>query len=511
MPVTRAVVYTRVSTSMQERDGVSLETQLELARQHCEAKGWALTETYTDVMSGRSDRRPDLKRLEADAQAKCFDVVIVYKVDRLSRSARKYYELLSLFRDKDISIFSLTQPIDTTTPTGKFMLGQMILIAELEADNTSERVASAMRTVAAKGKHTGGWCPLGYRYIPKTVGPDGVVHDGHLELDQVEAEIVKLLFETFLRLRSCRGVAVHLNELGHRTKRGKLFSIQAVSDILRNPAYTGIIAYGRSVEIKGRSGRRSVPISPEKWIIRENAHPVIIDQKTWDEVQEIIRSREGMSSRLKYGQQRYPWSGLLYCASCGSILKRTKDTSRGSLGFAYVCAAFNVKGKSACKSPCRASEKYLNRVVLVELDHALRELMRKALDAPVTRKQGKPQDRSKQIAMLEARREREKELFRGGFCSFEEMATKIRGLDEQLKALALPTQALVPALPDLPDAFLDLWERLNEAARGELLRTFIANCEVAKDRFTIFLKPFNHQHWPEQLIMSKTPSRWHRE
>lgn len=134
----RVVVYSRVSTDLQAAEGISLETQLTMAKKHCEEHGWVLTDTYTDVMSGRKYKR--------------FDVVIVYKVDRLARSARKYYELLIVFRDKDVSLFSLTQPIDTTTPTGKFLLGQMILIAEFEVDNTSERVTANMRHLAASGK-----------------------------------------------------------------------------------------------------------------------------------------------------------------------------------------------------------------------------------------------------------------------------------------------------------------------------------------------------------------------
>lgn len=517
----RAVVYSRVSSDRQAAEGVSLDSQLAMAKKHCEERGWVLTDTYTDVMSGRKDKRPELSRLEQDAKAKRFDVVIVYKVDRLARSARKYYELLTVFRDKDVSLFSLTQPIDTTTPTGKFLLGQMILIAELEVDNTSERVTANMRHLAASGKWvTGPRTALGYRYIQKHVNEAGETIQGRPVVDEDEAERVRHIFATFVRVKSLRTVCNMLNESGMLTREGAIWRTEALHNLLRNPIYIGRLAYGKATEPKNTSRRRRIRRDPSEWVVVEDAVPSIVDRGLWEQAQAILDDNRGKHPRTKYGQKRFAWSGLFRCegeregvGTCGGTLVVHRRRIDGHEYADYLCKAYLDGGKAACPNYGRVGHKFLELVVVPELDRVFREAALSQLAAkerkvtPLKR----PDSRAKKIAAIEAKKEREKALFRGGYVTFEEFEASMAKIDTQLRAIGADDGAAQhPALPPVPDDFAGLWSTLPPEMQGVLLRTFIAWIEVRRGSIEIQFRPFDAPGWPETLLIPIVNMRWHK-
>jgi site-specific DNA recombinase len=236
----RAVAYLRVSTGMQERDGVSLEAQLDMARRFCEYRGLEMVGTYTDVMSGSDDRRPELAKLEADLARKAFDAVLVYKVDRLSRDSAHYHALLQRFAAHDVRLASLTQDIDATTSFGKFVMSVLIAAAEMEAGQTGDRVRDSYRQRAEMGRPLmGGPATIGYRYVRRHINEAGERVPGRLEVDVTRAAMVRWIFDRFIETHNIYQVVVEAAALGYTMPSGRPFNRQGVYRILRNTIYRG--------------------------------------------------------------------------------------------------------------------------------------------------------------------------------------------------------------------------------------------------------------------------------
>jgi len=149
----RAAIYARVSTSNHGQD-VSMQTR-EL-RQFCEARGWQIAGEYLDEgISGAKDSRPELNRLMADAHKRRFDVVVVWKFDRFARSVSHLLRALEMFGSLGVAFVSLSEQIDTSTPTGKMVFTVLGAVAELERSLIAERVRAGLRNARAKGKRLG--------------------------------------------------------------------------------------------------------------------------------------------------------------------------------------------------------------------------------------------------------------------------------------------------------------------------------------------------------------------
>lgn len=516
MPVTRAVVYTRVSTDRQERDGVSLDTQLQEAEQFCEQNGWVLVTQFCDVMSGRKDKRPQLAKLEAAAKAKQFDKLIVYKLDRLARSVRSLYRILAILEEYGIELVCLTQRIDNT-PIGQLTLAMLAGVAQFEAQLTGERVYSNMRALADKGRWVAGpRTPLGYRYIPRHKTEDGAEIDGQIAVVPDEAEIVRNVFDAFLRLRSLRAVANFLNEQGCRTREGTAFRTATVSQILRNPTYIGRLTYGRYFDPRTKPQRQRVLREKSQWVEVEDAHEAIIPRPLWEQVQGILNENAQKHSRTKYGQANYAWSGLIRCS--GKHAESTNPCDRPctvrhriarATGYEYpvteyLCRGFVEGGLAACPSYGRVNDKYLNQVVIPALAQVLRDAGINSRAQQAKRQPVKPDNTKQQIVRLRDRREKEKDLFRAGASTYDEMATAIKKIDKEIaKLLVRVEENAARPLPPIPANFDELWQKLagNPAAQGETLRTFIDWCEADRKSFKVIFRAYDAPGWPNSMTI----------
>ncbi|SRR5258708_354865 len=148
----KAAIYARVSTTNHGQD-VTMQTR-EL-REYCERRGWTVAGEYVDTMSGAKDRRPALDRLMADAHRRKFDVVAVWKFDRFARSVSHLLRALDTFRVLGIEFVSLSESLDTATPTGRMVFTVLGAVAELERSLIAERVRAGLRNARAKGKKLG--------------------------------------------------------------------------------------------------------------------------------------------------------------------------------------------------------------------------------------------------------------------------------------------------------------------------------------------------------------------
>jgi DNA invertase Pin-like site-specific DNA recombinase len=266
-------VYTRKSSEEGlERQFNSLDAQREAAQAYVKSQqheGWrALPAHYDDGgFSGGTLERPGLQRLLADIKAGKVQIVVVYKVDRLSRSLADFAKLIELFETHGVSFVSVTQQFNTTTSMGRLMLNVLLSFAQFEREVTGERIRDKIAASKKKGMWMGGTPPLGYD-----------VRDRKLVVNETEAALVRLIFESHVRLGTVARLMQAMAEQGHRTKRytsvsgatygGVSFSRGHLYRILANRIYLGEVVH--------------------KDAAYPGEHAAIIDRALWDQVQSLL-------------------------------------------------------------------------------------------------------------------------------------------------------------------------------------------------------------------------------
>jgi site-specific DNA recombinase len=274
-PIRRCAIYTRKSSEEGlEQDFNSLHAQ----REACEAfirsqagEGWRLVKTAYDDggLSGGTMERPALQRLLSDINQGLIDVVVVYKVDRLTRSLTDFAKMVEVFDARGVSFVAVTQQFNTTTSMGRLTLNVLLSFAQFEREVTGERIRDKIAASKQKGMWMGGLVPLGYD-----------VHERRLAINQSEAETVREIFRRYLELGSVRLLMEDLNRRGIRSKvrvarngkqsGGNPFFRGALYSLLSNPIYIGEIRH--------------------KGIRHPGLHEPIVDRELWDATQLLLRS-----------------------------------------------------------------------------------------------------------------------------------------------------------------------------------------------------------------------------
>ena len=267
----RCAIYTRVSTDEQARsDYSSLDRQRELCASYVDLHRedhWKVTEVYEDGgYSGKDMNRPALQRLLRDFTNGKVDAVVTYKIDRVSRSLKDFYDFWELLQEHKVTFASATQQFDTSTSAGMLMLNILLSFAQYERELTRERTLSKMAGRAERGLWNGGMVPIGFDYCAEGKA---------LTANEREAEIVQFAFERFIETKSPSLVANEANSRGYRTKKrqvvardgatkeigGNRFDEDTVKAIIRNPLYKGVIRY----DGKLFPGTHSPIVAPETW------------------------------------------------------------------------------------------------------------------------------------------------------------------------------------------------------------------------------------------------------
>lgn len=286
----KAVVYCRVSTDAQERDGTSLETQERACIEYCKTLGWSVARRIHDAASGYSLERPGIEEVRRLLRLGEVDVVVAYAVDRLSRNQNHIGVLFDEAQNANVRLDFVTEKFEDTA-IGRFILAARAFIAEVEREKISERTMRGKAERARSGRipqGTGKGC-YGYRYDVPT---------GRRDIDPVQGPTVQRIFREFCANASCHGIARDLTREGIPAMGGGNWHPLTVRRILENETYTGRTLY-RRLQVTtirdsrtGKKRRRVVERDPSEWIEITDATPPLVSRQQFDEVQAILQDPE---------------------------------------------------------------------------------------------------------------------------------------------------------------------------------------------------------------------------
>lgn len=226
-------IYAR--KSVERENSISIESQIEYCK--FEAKGEKVIIYSDNGYSGKNTNRPDFQRMIEDIKSNKIHKVIVYRLDRISRSILDFAEMMDLFQKQDVAFVSATEHFDTSSPMGRAMLNICIVFAQMERETIQQRVTDAYESRSQKGFYMGGKVPYGYKLIPTTING---IQTKMYEAEPEEAEDIKLIYQLYSRPSATLGdVFRELVERGlNINRRGNVWSTARLSEVMRNPAYT---------------------------------------------------------------------------------------------------------------------------------------------------------------------------------------------------------------------------------------------------------------------------------
>ena len=303
----KVALYVRVSTTSQLEEGYSIEEQKAKLESYCDIKDWHIYKVYTDGgFSGSTTERPALEQLIKDAQSKLFDTVLVYKLDRLSRSQKDtLYLIEDVFLKNNIEFVSLLENFDTSTPFGRAVIGLLSVFAQLEREQIKERMQLGKLGRAKSGKSMM-WAKTsyGYNYDKET---------GSMTVNEYEALVVKEIFTSYLAGMSITKLRDKINE---EYPKQPAWSYRTIRGILANPVYCGLNQY------KGQTF--------------QGTHKPIISLVDFEQTQRELAKRQQTAKELSNPrpfQAKYMLSGLAQCGYCHAPLKvilgqKRKDGTR---------------------------------------------------------------------------------------------------------------------------------------------------------------------------------------
>jgi len=343
----RCAVYCRVSSDERlDQSFNSLDAQKDAGLAYVTSQrteGWIpVPDDYIDPgFSGGNMERPGLKRLMADIEAGKIDIVVVYKIDRLTRSLGDFSRLIEVFERHKVSFVSVTQQFNTTTSMGRLMLNVLLSFAQFEREVTGERIRDKIAASKAKGMWMGGHPPLGYR-----------VEDRRLVVVDVEADLVKRIFTDFVACLSTTDLVRQLAADGKTNKQGKPFSKQMLYKLLHNRVYRGEI--------------------PHKGQFYPGAHAVIVDQGLWDTAHAILaqNNRQRTSETWQRRQPEALLLGLFYTADGEKYQPAFTKKSNGKR-YRYYVPNRKVRFGADASPAGRVPAEPIEQMVLTQIHAAL--------------------------------------------------------------------------------------------------------------------------------------------
>lgn len=417
----RVALYLRVSTQEQAKEGYSIGEQDERLKNYCKAMLWTIFKIYVDPgYSGGDTNRPGLQDLIKDVKAGLIDKVVVYKLDRLSRSQLDtLYLIEKVFLANNTDFVSMSENFDTSTPFGRAMIGILAVFAQLEREQIKERMGMGKEARAKDGKwHGGATEPIGYDYDPATES---------LNINDYEAMQIRELYDLFLQGTPLRTIERTFTEKGYTHKHGT-WDPKTMRRLMRNKTQLGYIKHR------------------DQWYPGD--HDPIIDEETYKKAVKLLddRAEQYKLSGVKPGAQTTYLGGLIRCKHCGGKYTKQENYRRkpgAEPVLWYMCYSRCKKVKKMIKDPNCKNKNWK----MAELDQIVFDEIRKlALDPDYihnarmenlknTDNAEKIAILEKEIASLDAQISRFMDLYGIGKFTIDQVSGKIDPLNEQRSKL----------------------------------------------------------------------------
>ncbi|MBN1622490.1 MAG: recombinase family protein [Endomicrobiales bacterium] len=326
-------LYIRVSTDKQ-LEGDSLEEQESELKKFCGYKNYLIHKIHIERgQSAKDTKRPEYQLLVQDIKNKKINAVVVKKLDRLSRSLLDFEEFMKTAQENNVEFISLRENFDTTNAIGKAMLRVALVFAQLEREQTAERISDVMSYRASQGLYNGGLPPYGYDVINKELVPH-----------RKEKKTIELIFYKFIDLKSTTLIEKELNSTGIQYRNG-LWDKRTIQKILQNPVYIGKTRWNNK--------------------LFDGIHQPLIKKDIFDEVQNIFQKNRYISKGYKIPG----WlKGILYCSDCGSPMSPNYTKKKNNKKYYYYrcLSTLNSITNKNCKNKYQNME-IIDKKVLAEI------------------------------------------------------------------------------------------------------------------------------------------------
>lgn len=455
----RAGIYLRVSTFEQVKEGYSLQAQEERLTNFALAKDYNLVAKYIDPgHSGAKLDRPGLQSMIEDIKNNKLDIILVYKLDRLSRSQKHtLYLIEDVFLKNNVNFVSMSESFDTTSSFGRAMIGILSVFAQLERDTITERLTMGRVERAKTGLYHGGgnFTPLGYDYI-----------DHMLIVNEFEAMVVRKIFDLYLQKKGVRQIVMEL----HDKYPEQVTTRTKIKGVLSNPLYIGKVTFAGE--------------------IHDGQHESIVDEETFKAAQKI------RDSRILYNYSGHEQKGLLngklYCGKCGAKYYRQVTGSKKYRYIKYACSSKNWSSPKLIKDRKCDNNRYNveeleNRVIDRLKNLTLEDLTKVENDSEIEKKE----TIKKEIKSIDSQIDKLIELFQFGSIAPQKINDRIEKLNEQKIRLDLILNEIdiVKDKKDIEKSFNNLktfnWEVETTMKKIEIIDEFVDTITVNGEQLDI--------------------------
>ncbi len=364
--------------------GESIDNQIEICRNYIFNNFPDTQESDIFVFedegySGKNLDRPQYKAMRKHQEKEKIDFIVVYRLDRISRNVGDFSSMMDELRHKGIGFISVNEKFDTSTPMGRAMITIAAVFAQLERETIAERVRDNMFLLARDGRWLGGRPPVGYSIMVDEEYMQ--LHSGENKepikrlVENEDIYIAKLMYDVFLEKQTLNAVSKEIISQGVRSYNGKLYSLLAIKDILRNPIYCiaddkslayftdkdaqitfdksecdgkrAFVSYGKRTYADGANTRNLV----SDWTIALGRHTGIVPGEDWVRVQKILENNKPSApKRNKQSNMKSLLSGMIICKKCGARMFAKKRSGRGSNPdkYDYICNSKIRGGTALC-------------------------------------------------------------------------------------------------------------------------------------------------------------------
>lgn len=461
----KVALYIRVSTEEQATEGYSIRGQKTQLVDYCRVNDYEITKIYIDEgLSAKDTKRPELQQMIRDAELKMFDAILVYKLDRFSRSAKDLHELVDHIQTFGVDFISKQEKFDTTTAMGRLMFGFLAVLAQFERELIAERVRLGMEQKVREGKRHGGKYPFGY--------------DSKGELVEEEAEQLRRIRELYMSGLSYQGVASKMLTDGFMRRKYE-WSASTVALTLENPFYAGIIRFGSKLP----NGKYAYRKREEKVKVMDvpGTHEAVWTAEEFAE--HVARMRRRAEGGFNNRKANYWFNGVLRCGRCGASMfgkqttKRTLKSGKEVTNSYYWCS--RRKANKGCDMPM-FRQTHIERLIMGHIDKI--RVDHEAINAEKTTLKQKEDNRKKEQASLRRDLDKVKARIKKWQYAFVEDLISDADLkrrmneerDSEAEILNKLLQLEDTTETDIFDRLIDLselWTSLDDADKNEAITT----------------------------------------